>query len=269
MNQCIVFFDIDGTLWDYQGKIPDSTVQAIRELRANGHYAFLCSGRSRVTIRAKELLDIGFDGIVAGCGTYIELNGDVIFEYKIPWEMLSKTISVMQECHLAAMYEGSKKLYVDEKAFGDDAYVADLRKSLGNDFLSVGKLTPGSIVNKLCIDYRNSSKETMIARLGQDYEIICHVFGPVAELLPKGFSKASGIKQVCSLLGIERCNTYAFGDSANDIDMLRYVQHGVAMGNASENTKQAADYVTASMYDDGIQKALKHFGLIYDNRIVL
>ena len=44
--------------------------------------------------------------------------------------------------------------------------------------------------------------------------------------------------------------------------MLRYVQYGVAMGNASEDVKQAADYVTASMYEDGIQKGLKHFGLI-------
>lgn len=76
-----VFFDIDGTLWDSQMQIPKSTIEAIHKLQENGNYAFICSGRSRATIRARELLEeIGFDGIVAGCGTYIEYNGEVIFE---------------------------------------------------------------------------------------------------------------------------------------------------------------------------------------------
>ena len=72
MNKSIVFFDIDGTIWDYKQKIPDSTIKGIRTLRKNGHYAFLCTGRTKSTIRTKELMDIGWDGIVAGCGTYIE-----------------------------------------------------------------------------------------------------------------------------------------------------------------------------------------------------
>ena len=54
----------------------------------------------------------------------------------------------------------------------------------------------------------------------------------------------------------------AFGDGDNDVDMLEYVKIGVAMGNAAEKTKAAADYVTASQDDQGIPKALKHFGLI-------
>ena len=262
MEKSIVFFDIDGTLWDYKGDIPLSTVKAVRQLRSNGHFAFLCSGRSRVTIRAKELLDIGFDGIVAGCGTYVEYGGDVIFEYRIPWELLSRTMEITRECHLAAMFEGSRKLYVDVEAFRGDAYVSEFQRTLGKDFQGMENIAEDSIVNKMCVDYRYGSKEEMIARLGKYYEVICHTFGPVAEILPKGFSKTAGIKRICSYLGMEQKNTYAFGDSANDIDMLRYVQYGVAMGNASEDVKQAADYVTASMYEDGIQKGLKHFGLI-------
>ena len=52
------------------------------------------------------------------------------------------------------------------------------------------------------------------------------------------------------------------GDSENDLSMLRFAGAGVAMGNAKEEVKQAADYVTASIDDDGIAKALKHFGII-------
>lgn len=62
-----VFFDIDGTLWNYQMQIPESTVLAIRKLRENGHYAFICSGRSRSNIQSPKLLGIGFDGVVASC----------------------------------------------------------------------------------------------------------------------------------------------------------------------------------------------------------
>ena len=70
-----VFFDIDGTLWDFYNQIPVSTVTAIRELRKNGHYAFICSGRARAYIQHPDLFAIGFDGVVAGCGTHVELDG--------------------------------------------------------------------------------------------------------------------------------------------------------------------------------------------------
>ena len=69
-----VFFDIDGTLWDFKMNIPESTKEALKELRKNGHYAFLCSGRSRSNIKSPKLLALGFDGIVAACGTHIEFE---------------------------------------------------------------------------------------------------------------------------------------------------------------------------------------------------
>ena len=69
-----VFFDIDGTLWDEKMQIPQSTKEALKRLRENGHYAFLCSGRSRSNIRSPRLLELGFDGVVAACGTHIDFH---------------------------------------------------------------------------------------------------------------------------------------------------------------------------------------------------
>ena len=83
-----------------------------------------------------------------------------------------------------------------------------------------------------------------------------------AEFVPKGFSKASGIEKTCELLGIEKEDTYAFGDSINDVEMLKHVQHGIAMGNGTKAAKEAADYITAPLHEDGIYKGLEHFGLI-------
>ena len=75
-----VFFDIDGTLWNYQMQIPESTVLAIRKLRENGHYAFICSGRSRSNIQSPKLLGIGFDGVVASCGAHIDFHKETAYQ---------------------------------------------------------------------------------------------------------------------------------------------------------------------------------------------
>ena len=97
--------------------------------------------------------------------------------------------------------------------------------------------------------------------MGNYCDVIFHT-DTIIEMVPKGFSKATGIKKVCELLDISHSNTYAFGDSANDVDMLNYVQFGIAMGNASKEAKDASDYVTSSISENGIKNGLKHFHLI-------
>ena len=67
--------------------------------------------------------------------------------------------------------------------------------------------------------------------------------------------------------GLEQSESMAFGDGENDMEMLRYAGIGVAMGNSSDKVKEAADYVTDSVDNDGIEKALLHFGLILFNAI--
>ena len=84
----------------------------------------------------------------------------------------------------------------------------------------------------------------------------------VIEMVPKGYSKATGIIYLCDKLGINIEDTFAFGDSANDIEMLKCVGCGIAMGNGTDDAKNVADYVTDSLHDDGIYNACKHFGLI-------
>ena len=94
MSRKAVFFDIDGTLWDEHFVIPESTKEAIRKLRENGHLAFLCSGRTRAFIQDERLLALGFDGIVAGCGTWIEMDGKTLFYKKLEQELIEDTIHI-------------------------------------------------------------------------------------------------------------------------------------------------------------------------------
>ena len=95
-----VFFDIDGTIWDDDMVIPESTLEAVAALKANGHLAFICTGRARASVRSEKLLNMGFDGIIAACGNYIEMDGKVIYENDLSADMVQKVIRVLSECKM-------------------------------------------------------------------------------------------------------------------------------------------------------------------------
>lgn len=257
-----VFFDIDGTLWDMHMQIPDSTVEAIRQLRENGHYAFICSGRSRSNIRSEHLLSIGFDGVVASCGTHIDFHKETVFQVLLPEEKLAHALAVLNKHNMPVVLEGPRYIYVDEKEFLEDPYVIYLRNELGDDVKGIGEDLSQIEINKMSAEIRNADVEKVREDLGEDFDMIIHKADGVVEINPSGFSKATGIQKVCELFGILRENTYAFGDSENDLDMLKYVAHGVAMGNGTANAKAAAEFVTTDINDDGIRNGLLHYGLI-------
>jgi hydroxymethylpyrimidine pyrophosphatase-like HAD family hydrolase len=105
-------------------------------------------------------------------------------------------------------------------------------------------------------DYEGIKRE-----LGADFDFLEHE-GNVVEIIPKGSSKATGIEWLCNYLGVEREDTYAVGDSINDLDMLCYAGHGIAMGNGTAPAKEAAEFITTDIHDDGIRNAMLHYGLI-------
>lgn len=257
-----VFFDIDGTLWNRDCKILPSTVEAIRKLRENGDLAFICSGRSRANIRNKELMDIGFDGVIASCGTHIDFHKETVFEVLLSEQQVSHILKMAEKHHMPVVLEGPKYIYVNDGDFSDDPYVIYLRKELGKDVLTIPENPTEIYINKFSAEVGDVDLAQLELDLGEEYDLIVHVGDKVFEVIPTGYSKATGIEKVCELFDIPRENTYAFGDSANDLEMLAFVAHGIAMGSGEENTKAVADYVTTGVEDDGIANGLKHFGLI-------
>ncbi len=81
-------------------------------------------------------------------------------------------------------------------------------------------------------------------------------------MVPKGFSKGTGILRVCEILGVDPKDTFAFGDGENDIDMIKTAGTGIAMGNGNAHARAEADFVTRDIYHDGIYHACKYFNLI-------
>ena len=258
----IVFFDIDGTLWDEQMNIPQSTIEAIAQLKKNGHKAFLCTGRARASVRSEKLLNMGFDGIIASCGNYIEMDGKVIYENDLSDDMVQKVINVLSECKMPVVLEGSTDYWIDEEGFEDDPYVDYLFETLG-DHAHIIKGYNGKIrVNKFSADViEGTDYERVKKEFQNDFEILEHVEN-VVEFVPKGTSKATGIKWLCNYLDLALEDTYALGDSVNDIDMLQTAGCGIAMGNATQPVIEIADYVTTDIMKDGVKNALRHFKLI-------
>lgn len=109
--------------------------------------------------------------------------------------------------------------------------------------------------------YKHSNFEEAYKELKKEFDPIYHN-SELVELVPKGFSKAKRIEEIIKYLGINVNDTYAFGDSANDIDMLRYVKYGIAMGNSSSEILEMVKYKTDNIENDGIYNGLKQFQLI-------
>ncbi len=260
-----VFFDVDGTLYDCGQPVVESTRQAIASLRANGHLAFVCSGRGRLMVPDEPILELGFDGVMAGCGMYAEYKEKCLFEELMSEELIRWTLSVMDEYPCQYIMEGSEYIYYNPKRlakYGPDWYIHEILRQHANRFVEVGELDKIK-ASKWGLQCHGSEQinEELIERLRERYQMLCHLSG-VAEAVPTGYSKGKGIERLCKQLGISMENTISFGDSCNDIDMLRATKLGIVMGNGTDVAKKEADYITEPMREDGIWKALCKFGLI-------
>lgn len=256
-----VFFDIDGTILDHNNFIPRSTVEGIHKLQANGNYAFLCTGRSRAFVKHQALLDIGFDGIISGCGTMVEFHDEVIFYKKLDHGLVKDTVGFLKENNAAVIMEGRYRLYADPEDFSGDRYIARLREEVGKELVPITGREADWEVSKFSCATEHADLELLKQHLSKDYELLIHDI-PVMEIVPKGCSKGTGIQKICEMLDIPIGQTYAFGDSVNDLPMFAVAGHSIAMGNAGEAVKQQASYVTGTLHEDGIYHALEHFELI-------
>jgi Cof subfamily protein (haloacid dehalogenase superfamily) len=262
MRQKCVFFDIDGTIYNFSDGVSPSARSAIRKLRENGHLAFICTGRAPSHIPA-EVLDIGFDGIIGLGGAYAEYNGKVIAYHPIPEEEVKEIIHHFYDgMGMYPLLEGPVHVYADrEELAGEEVLTYDLYADILKDKMRPFRSEHYDVA-KITICYRDRGyRPEDYAFLAEAYEIHPNRYGAV-EITPKGCSKAGAIETMIRYLGKTREETYAFGDDNNDLEMLGYTRFGVAMGNANPQVRKIARYHTAAVTEDGVADALRNFKLI-------
>lgn len=233
MNRKAVFFDADGTLCDMEKGVPQSTKEALKKLRENGHDAWLCTGRSRAFV-SRYLEELPFTGMISACGATIEKDGERLFNKEMPPEVAKKSVEILRRYGLVPVMEGADFMYYDKDEYNTDVnwYTDLITESLGPKWRPIRG-------NENCMRINKISAKMI-----------------------KGFNKAVGISAVCRLFDIPWEDTIVFGDSNNDLAMFEYAAVKVAMGNGSEKIKALADHITQDMFHYGIRNGLEYLKLI-------
>ncbi len=259
----MIFFDIDGTIIpENSNKIPDKTVQAIRKARENGHLTFINTGRTFFNV-TKEIRDIGFDGYVCGCGTFIYYNDRVILAKSLPKETCFEIPKKLREYKIDGVLEASHGVYFDQTrpATGELKKIKESFALQGCDVTRSWEDPDLNFDKFVTWTNEESNFEAFYNYITNSFDYIDrgNNFG---EVVPKGFSKASGIKFLQEYFNIPLEDCYAIGDSTNDLPMLEYVPNSIAMGNSSPILFDKVAFVTRDVNDDGIEYALAHFNII-------
>lgn len=262
----LIFFDIDGTLITEgpNHRVPESTLKALELLRRNGHICLINTGRVYAALD-QLILSIPVDGYVCGCGTNIRLGDQILTSNRLPPELCRRIVHALEDEGMDWLLEGEEMIY-----FADRQYTTGLGKTVRS--LEARYLDTIRRITADDYDHVQFSKFIMFVPEGKSHKGIQQAFedeltfidrgNDMYEVIPKAFSKATGMQYMEEYFGISHEDTIAVGDSTNDISMLEYAGTGILMGGSDPSLLRYADYVTAPIEEDGIFQAFRHLGLI-------
>lgn len=253
-----VFFDIDGTLVSFRTHtVPASARRAIELLRERGVKVFISTGR--LLKHTNIVSDIEVDGYITVNGSYcITSDGKTIFERAIPRATVERVIDLAEQYGFDLNVMTHDNMYVT--SMGERVRKIASMINITPEVADVRMIAATQPVVQMC-PYISVDLEREILPLVPDC-VGSRWIETFMDLNLKGVDKSLGISEVMKYYGMDLSQAMAFGDGGNDIPMVRDAALGVAMGNACEELKAVADYVTSSVDDDGVECALKHFGLI-------
>lgn len=264
----VIFLDVDGTLFDMKTGVPNSAQIAIKKARENGNKVYLSTGRAKSEIHS-YIWDIGFDGMVASAGAYVESDGKVIFHQSIAEDVKERVIKYLLKNDVSFILEATDGIYVKKdgaekiKSIFSAMGIDDFEKNIGV-LQKVENILEVKNVNKLLYYASKINIETLKDEFKNDLLILPSSILEFnsGEISDKNINKSTGMQKILDSLGMTREDIIAYGDSANDIEMLQFAGIGVAMGNAIEDLKMVADEVTDSILEDGIYNSFKRHNLI-------
>ena len=267
----LIALDLGGTLTDDKKNITSHTLEALMQVQHQGVRVVLASGRPPYGMRplARQLHMEQYGGIIL-CynGGHVEdcVTGEVYVERKLPEDILPMLHCFQQESGMTLMTYYEDKIYTehpDDQYVGISAFNNKMQVEGLTDFVSQA---PRPLNKCLMVGPHDKQVvwEKKIQETTNNTLYVCHSTPYFIEILPKGIDKGPSLVSLCQHLGISPSEMMTFGDSNNDKQMIQLAGIGVAMGNADDDIKQVADFVTLDNNSDGVVYALKHFGLIQD-----
>ena len=250
----MVFSDFDNTMMNYYGDknvFDNYRISVLKKLQEKGIKFSVVTGRAvSFFFQFPELLDV-IDYIVGSNGAciYDVKNKEFIYKDIIDWEVLEGLIDYCIKRNHSFVLNCVDKRY----RFGEWNYVSGDKYVSGNKYdceqmiVSFSKIYKDEIANS--IEYFKKIKVNNTTDWGDEYSI---------DINNIGVSKGNAIVWLCNKLGIDKKNTFGFGDGANDVSMFDAVDKGIAVGNAKDNVKKMANEVTLSCEEDGLYKYIEN-----------
>lgn len=257
MKQPMVFFDIDGTLLNEDKVIPDSTKKAVRLLQEKGVHTVIATGRvpKMFSWIQKEL---NISSFISMNGQYVVYEGQEIYANPINPELLQSisTLTAINGHALAYCSHDDFKVSKENHPFIESSFDSLMMPYpiVDNSFYINRPIFQGHL-------YCNHEDKYQYVDHFPDLDFVkWHDYA--YDFLPKGASKAVGIRKLLEFVDINHENCFAFGDGLNDSEMLSMIGTGIAMGNGVPEAKAAADLITTTSSKHGILNGLIQVGLL-------
>ena len=261
----LIAVDMDGTLLREDKTISDRTKTAIHKAIEKGVKVVLASGRPIAGLERylEELNLLSEDDYV------LSFNGSVVQNVKTR-EIISKNI--LKGSDLKRLYALSKEIGVNIHAFTKDGCVTPKM----NEYTQLEGRINGIEVHEVDFDTIGEDEDVIKVMFIDPAPVLEEAMKHIPESIHKDFtvvrsapyfleflnnasSKGTGIKALGEYLDIKPEEIICMGDAGNDLDMIQFAGLGVAMGNAFEEVKEAADYITYTNEEDGVAHVIEKF----------
>lgn len=256
----LIFFDIDGTIINEKKEMSESTKEAIQSARQKGHICVINTGRTWKLVDGFVTGLTEFDGYILGCGTMIFWQDRILSEKTFGEAIGKRIVEGLRRHRIDAVLEGRENNFHEELSKINSRLFYDFLENFRDKNYGSFEEAPGHFDKFYAYVEKRENMEAFRREFEKELDFVDRE-GGFFEILPKGFSKETGMRFLAEHLGIPMKDTVAIGDSSNDIPMLKCAGTGIAMGNAPDRVKALADYVTADVDEEGIRRALEWLGI--------
>ena len=256
-----LFFDIDGTLVSFNThKVAQSTIEGLNIAKERGIKIFISTGRPLSFINNLEDIEHLIDGYITTNGSYNFMGKSVISMHSIPKEEVLTLVDYLNKHEYPAILVGTDNTAVINHKPIVDRIVIDTLNITNIDFSITAETVLQQDILQITPFITQEQQDIIMPQIPHCASERWHP--DFIDTVNKQASKGKALSDIVAYNDLLISETMAFGDGGNDISMLLKAGVGVAMGNANDNVKAMANYVTSSADDDGIYKALKHFEVI-------
>ena len=261
MKKKLLFFDVDGTIVTGDHVIPDSARKALADAVDAGHILFVNTGRPYLHVEP-QIKALPMSGFICSLGGHILFHGEDLFHATIPPEECREIRDAGYGCRMDMLFESEEAVWYDRRCRNEHG-TREFRwlQSIGVPARDDTFREDFKFDKFVCWPGENAEADRFESMFRDRFTFIPREYS-MREVVLRGLSKADGMRIAMERLGMAREDVFAFGDGANDLPMLRMAGTSVLMGNAPEELWGEADFVSSTIWEDGLYKAMEHFGLL-------